>query len=70
MPELRDRLQTLVGYWIEHTQEHEEEMRQWADKAGPLGAEVAHALLAAAENLSRAADSLKQAKSALQNKAA
>ena len=70
MPELRDRLQTLVDYWIEHTREHEEEMRQWSDKAGPLGGEVAHALLAAADNLGRAADSLKQAKSALQSKAA
>lgn len=69
MSELRDRLQTLVDYWIDHTQEHEEEMRQWSDKAGPLGDEVAQPLLAAAENLGRAADSLKNAKNALQGKA-
>ena len=51
MTELHDRLRTLVDYWIDHNQEHEEEMRQWAGKAAPLGRPVAEALQMAAASL-------------------
>jgi len=65
MQELHDRLSTLVDYWVEHNREHEEEMRQWAEKAAPLGTEVAHALQMAAANMAQATASLEQAHEAL-----
>jgi hypothetical protein len=65
MQELHDRLTTLLGYWAEHNQEHEEEMRQWAEKAAPLGPQVAQALHNAAASLAQATASLEEAQQAL-----
>jgi hypothetical protein len=65
MTELHDRLRTLVDYWIDHNQEHADEMRQWADKAAPLGPQVAEALQMAATNLTEATACLERAKDAL-----
>jgi hypothetical protein len=65
MEELQDRLSTLVHYWVEHNREHEEEMRQWAEKAASLGPEVAQALQMAAANMAKATASLEQAQEAL-----
>jgi len=65
MQELHDRLTTLLRYWAEHNREHEEEMRQWAEKAAPLGPDVAQPLQKAADNLAQATASLEQAQQAL-----
>ncbi len=65
MTELHNRLRTLVDYWIDHNQEHEEEMRQWAGKAAPLGPQVSEALQMAAAKLAEATTSLKRARDAL-----
>ena len=65
MTELHDRLRTLVDYWIDHNQEHEEEMRQWAGKAAPLGPQVAEGLQMAAAKLAEATTCLKGARDAL-----
>ena len=65
MTELHDRLRTLVDYWIAHNQEHEEEMRQWAGKAAPLGPQVTEALQMAATNLAEATTCLKRARDVL-----
>lgn len=68
MQELSEKLRTLVDYWIEHNQEHEEETRQWAEKASALDVEVARVLRAAADDLAQAVDRLKQARQALQGR--
>lgn len=65
MTELHDRLRTLVDYWIDHNQEHEEEMRQWAGKAAPLGPQVAEVLQMAAAKLAEATTCLKRARDVL-----
>ncbi len=65
MTELHDRLRTLVDYWIDHNQEHEEEMRQWAGKAAPLGPHVAEALQMAAAKLAEATTCIKRARDVL-----
>ena len=65
MEELHDRLSTLVDYWVEHNREHEEEMRQWAEKAASLGRDVAQALQTAATNMAQATASLEEAQKAL-----
>lgn len=69
MEELHDRLSTLLGYWTEHNREHEEEMRQWAEKATPLGPKVAQALQKAAANMAEATVCLEQAQRALHESA-
>lgn len=65
MSELRDRLEKLVEYWIDHTREHEEEMTEWAGKAAPLGTQVAEGLRKAAARLAEASAALEEAKRAL-----
>ena len=44
------RLRILLGYWIEHNDEHSREFREWAEKAGEAGQD----LLRAAELMEKA----------------
>ncbi len=44
MSDIRERLRILLDYWIEHTREHEQEFRDWADKAASLPNELAQQL--------------------------
>jgi len=37
----RNKLRTLLNYWIEHNKEHGQEFREWADKAKAFGEVVA-----------------------------
>jgi hypothetical protein len=42
-----EKLRVLLSHWIEHNQEHADEFRRWADKAGDAAPDV----LAAAERM-------------------
>jgi hypothetical protein len=65
---LQNRLHTLVDYWIEHNREHEQEFREWADKAVPLYGEVAQQLQEAATKMADASNCLEKARQALVKK--
>jgi uncharacterized protein YecE (DUF72 family) len=65
MEEIQQKLPTLIGYWIEHNREHEQEWREWADKASPLGEAVAQLLLQASASLAEATNYLEKARQAL-----
>jgi len=58
----RERLDTLLNYWIEHNKEHADEFREWAEKAkGFAGVTVQAQLLEAAKQMDRATELLLQA---------
>ena len=58
----REKLQHLLGHWIEHNDEHGREFREWADKAKDFGeAEVRDDILRAVEQLKNASESLVRA---------
>ena len=42
-----EKLRVLLSHWIEHNQEHADEFRRWADKAGDAAPDV----LAAAQRM-------------------
>lgn len=42
-----EKLRILLSHWIEHNEEHADEFRRWADKAGTAAPDV----LAAAERM-------------------
>lgn len=57
----RDKLKTLLNYWIEHNREHSQEFREWADKAKALGEnEVAGEMLQAVRETDKASELLSQ----------
>ena len=63
-----ERLRVLVDYWTEHSQEHEQEMREWAEQASPLGEGVTQALLEAAARFAEASNCLERARQTLKAK--
>jgi len=65
MDDIRKKLQTLLDYWIEHNSEHEQEFRDWADRAASSSAEVAQQLRKAATRMAAVSDELMKAKQAL-----
>jgi hypothetical protein len=67
MDDIQKKLQTLLDYWIEHNGEHEQEFRDWADKAAMSSAEVAKQLQKAAVKMASVSDELRKAKQALLN---
>ena len=57
----RTKLRTLLNYWVEHNQEHSQEVREWADKAKALGeARVAEKMLQASREMDKASGLLTQ----------
>ena len=57
----RDKLRTLLNYWIGHNREHSSEFKEWADKARVWGeAEIAEEILQAAQGMDRAGELLSQ----------
>jgi len=49
------RLRKLLSYWMEHNQEHSQEVRDWANRAKTLGeVEVAEEMLRAAQAMDKA----------------
>jgi hypothetical protein len=50
----REKLTKLLGYWVEHNQEHSEEFKEWAEKARDMGeAEAAAEILEAVANMDK-----------------
>ena len=50
----KDKLKTLLGYWVEHNEEHSGEFKEWAEKAREMGeVEVADEIMQAVENMDR-----------------
>ena len=55
----KDKLKTLLGYWVEHNEEHSGEFKEWAEKAREMGeAEVADEIMQAVENMDRVSEIL------------
>lgn len=58
-----ETLKILLAHWIEHNHSHEENFRQWAEKAKDLGKEQASEWIRKAANeLKSASDFLLEAK--------
>ena len=57
-----DKLKILLEHWVEHNNEHSEELRDWAGKAKAFGdTEVAALMLQAAQEMGKSAEFLGQA---------
>jgi hypothetical protein len=65
MDDVQEKLHILLDYWIEHNSEHEQEFRDWADKAASSSAEVAQQLQTAATKMAAVSSELMKAKQAL-----
>jgi hypothetical protein len=65
MDDVQEKLKVLLDYWVEHNSEHEQELRDWADKVAPSHDEVAQQLRKAATKMASASDELIKAKQAL-----
>ena len=65
-----DRLRVLLEYWIKHNEEHGEEFREWAEKAGDSGesADIHNNLLGAYEAVGKANELLAKALDSLQKR--
>ena len=50
----QEKLRVLVPHWIEHNEEHANEFKRWAERAGTATPEI----LAAADAVARANESL------------
>ena len=63
------KLSTMLNYWMEHNKEHSQEFREWVDKARGFGeAKVSEEILAAAQEMDRANESLSRALKRLEGK--
>ena len=66
--EQREKLRVLLDYWIKHNEEHGEEFREWAEKAGGAGrAGVRDDLTQACEGMNSVNDLLRRALGKLDN---
>ena len=55
------KLRALLNYWVEHNQEHSQEVREWAAKAKALGeVRVAEKMLQASREMDKASGLLTQ----------
>jgi hypothetical protein len=67
--EERAKLRTLLNYWIEHSKEHGQEFKEWADKVKGFGeAEISDEMLQAAQEMDKASACLSQALRRLEEK--
>jgi hypothetical protein len=58
----KEKLRTLLAYWIEHNLDHAQEFRKWAQLAEAFGPkEAASKLEAAAQEMTAVNDSLRTA---------
>jgi len=65
----REKLKTLLDYWMEHNKEHSREFQEWANRAERLGETGAsQEILHAAEEMDKATESLSQALRRLEKK--
>jgi hypothetical protein len=55
----KDKLKTLLRYWVEHNEEHSQEFKEWAEKAREMGeAEVADEIMQAVGNMDKVTEIL------------
>jgi nickel/cobalt exporter len=53
------KLKTLLGYWIEHNEEHSQEFKEWAEKARQMGeVQVADEILLAVQSMDKVTEIL------------
>jgi len=62
------QLNALLGYWLEHNQEHADEFREWADKVPAGQKEVAGLLRLAVDKMIESNGYLKKARTLLEKK--
>lgn len=65
MEDLHRKLRVLIQYWIEHNSEHEQDFRDWAEKAISSSPEVAKQLQKAALKMASVSEELLKAEAAL-----
>ena len=65
----KDKLRTLLGYWIEHNHEHGQEFREWADRDAVPG-DIGEDLRQAAKEMDKASQLLSLARDKLEGKGA
>jgi len=57
--EEKNKLKTLLSYWIEHNEEHSGEFREWAEKAKEMGeADVADEIMQAVGHMDKVSEIL------------
>jgi hypothetical protein len=63
----REKLRTMLHYWVRHNREHSQEFREWAGKIAKLGEiRAAKKLEQAAQEMDKASQSLSNALSSLE----
>ncbi len=65
MDDSQEKLRILLDYWIEHNNEHGQEIRDWADKLASSSAEIAQQLRKAAVKMAAVSTELMKARQAL-----
>jgi len=60
-----EKLIALIDYWIEHNREHEQEFRDWADRAASSSGEAAQRLQEAAARMAEASECLEKSRQAI-----
>ena len=57
--EEKNKLKTLLSYWVEHNEEHSGEFREWAEKAREMGeADVADEIMQAVGHMDKVSEIL------------
>ena len=64
----KQKLITLLNYWISHNREHSEEFQEWTDKANAMGElKVARAIQQSITEMNKATNLLSKALKILEN---
>ncbi len=65
----REKLRTLVSYWIEHAREHSGEFKEWGERLKGMGEEeISQEILSAAKEMEQVGISLSKALKRLEQK--
>jgi hypothetical protein len=65
MDDTKNKLNSLLSYWLEHNQEHGAEFREWADRIATDHKDVAEQLRQAADKMAEADECLTKARNLL-----
>lgn len=58
----KQKLVTLLNYWIDHNREHSQEFQEWSEKANAMGEpKVAKSIQQSITEMNKATDRLSQA---------
>lgn len=61
-----EQLKVLLGYWLEHNEEHAGEFREWAGKIAMQNKEVSDLIKKAVDSMNESNNFLKEAKKKLE----